>query len=161
MRFLPSTLLSFILMALPSTPLASPQPALVSDEYMHLMPLHTLFLRQTSDLQTFTGSLGGIAASPITNSGDSKRPFSVDGSTFDSFDSAAQRSCDNQANDCSQAANDEGNKGQFKVGDCDTQKEDCRSAQEAATVKDFNSGVASQNIGPDPQFPDFDLICDA
>ena len=39
---------------------------------------------------------------------------------------------------------------------------DCNSAQSSATVKDFQgAAVASENIGPDPAFPDFDLICEA
>jgi hypothetical protein len=39
----------------------------------------------------------------------------------------------------------------------------CKDAQDKATVKNFSSAavVASENLGPDPQFPDFDLICDA
>lgn len=37
----------------------------------------------------------------------------------------------------------------------------CNDAQKSATVKDFNTAVASENIGPDPEFGDFDLICDA
>jgi hypothetical protein len=37
----------------------------------------------------------------------------------------------------------------------------CNDAQKSATVKDFNIAVASENIGPDPEFGDFDLICDA
>lgn len=36
----------------------------------------------------------------------------------------------------------------------------CKSAQQAAQVKDFQTAVASTNIGPDPLFPDFDLICE-
>ena len=39
--------------------------------------------------------------------------------------------------------------------------EKCNNAQQTATVQDFTQGVASTNIGPDPQFPDFDLICEA
>lgn len=122
MKMLPPTLLSLILMALPTLTLSSPQPALVSEEYMHLIPRNTLFFRQASDLQTFTQNLGGFSASPITNSGDAKRPFEVDGDTFTDFDSGAQRSCDNQFQKCSQAANEQGNKGGFKVEDCDQQK---------------------------------------
>lgn len=85
---------------------------------------------------------------------------------------------DRQQNQCSQAANDGGNQ-QFEVGDCDKQRgefnarhgrklvglisviDECLNAQNNAQVKDFNTGVAAQNIGPDPDFPDFDLICDA
>ncbi|KAF2117840.1 hypothetical protein BDV96DRAFT_611488 [Lophiotrema nucula] len=160
---LPHSLLSIILgmLALPTLSTASPQPALVSEEYTHLMPLHTLFLRQVSDLQTFKDDLGGQQASPITNSGDPKRPFEVDGNSFTDFQTASQRTCDNQANACSQAANAAGNKGDLTVSKCDAQKERCNAAQSSATVKDFNTGVASKNIGKDPEFPDFDLICDA
>lgn len=61
---------------------------------------------------------------------------------------------------CSQAANKAGNKG-TTVSDCDKQSEACKSAQSSAKVQDFTTGVASTNIGPDPAFPDFDLICDA
>lgn len=35
-----------------------------------------------ANLQTFSGALGGAAASAITNSGDPDRPFAVDGDTF-------------------------------------------------------------------------------
>ncbi len=37
----------------------------------------------------------------------------------------------------------------------------CYAAQNNAPVKSFSSMVSSMNIGPDPQFPDYDLICDA
>jgi hypothetical protein len=106
---LPSTFLTF-LFALPALSYASPQPALVSSDYeISLVPRHTLFLRQLSDLQTFDQALGGERASAITNSGDTERPFSVDGQTFDSFSSAAQRSCDNQFQACQRAANGNNN----------------------------------------------------
>jgi len=36
----------------------------------------------------------------------------------------------------------------------------CKSAQDATTIKDFNTALQSINIGPDPDFPDFDLICE-
>jgi hypothetical protein len=36
----------------------------------------------------------------------------------------------------------------------------CLAAQQTAQVQDFQSPVASTNIGPDPLFPDFDLICE-
>jgi hypothetical protein len=47
------------------------------------------------------------------------------------------------------------------VNDCDKQSESCKSAQSSAKVQDFTTGVATKKIGPDPDFPDFDLICDA
>ncbi|KAJ4365300.1 hypothetical protein N0V83_008919 [Neocucurbitaria cava] len=111
MKFLlPPALLSLLHLALPALSHASPQPALISTDWeMSLVPRHTLFLRQLSDLQTFDSALGGTKASPITNSGDTQRPFQVDGDTFDSFASAAQRSCDNQFKGCSDAANQDGN----------------------------------------------------
>ncbi|KAI4652217.1 uncharacterized protein J4E88_000531 [Alternaria novae-zelandiae] len=171
--FLPTALLALIHLALPALSHASPQPALVSSDWeMSLVPRHTLFLRQVSDLQTFDGNLGGTRASPITNSGDKERPFQVDGDTFTSFDSAAQRSCDNQFQGCSNTANSNGGgggrgkkgkkrqDGGLSVNDCDEQKNKCNDAQKNAQVKDFNSAVASTNIGPDPDFPDFDLICE-
>jgi hypothetical protein len=121
---IPTSLLSILLLALPTYSHASPQPALVlSDEFLHLVPRHTLFFRQLSDLQTFSGALAGFAASPITNSGDPERPFSVDGETFTDFESAARRSCDNQFQECSQLANEQGgDKGEVSVGECDVQK---------------------------------------
>jgi len=85
------------------------------------MPYHTIFTRQVSNLQTFTGSLGG-AAPPITQSDDSSRPFEVGGSTFTDFKSAAQRTCDNQFTTCASQANAEQNKGGFTVTDCSNQK---------------------------------------
>jgi len=105
---LPPTLLS-LLFALPALSHASPSPALVGSAYeISLIPRNTLFLRQLADLQTFDQALGGTRASPITNSGDPDRPFSVDGQTFDSFESAAQRSCDRQFQGCQGAANGNG-----------------------------------------------------
>ncbi|CAI6338258.1 unnamed protein product [Periconia digitata] len=178
---LPPTLISLLLLSLSThATTASPSPAIVLDDYIHLMPHNTLFFRRQaspSNLQTFTQSLGGVSALPITSSGNAERPFEVDGDTFNDFATAAQRSCDRQANACSKAANDGGNK-EFKVNDCDQQKNACNDAQKSATVTSFgqadanagggggnnNNGagvIASTNIGPDPQFPDFDLICDA
>lgn len=81
-----------------------------------------LFPRQATgqNLQAFTGALGGIKADAVTNSGNSERPFEVDGDTFTDFNSAAQRSCDNQKNKCAQQANSGGGAG-FEVSDCDQQ----------------------------------------
>ncbi|KNG52264.1 neurofilament medium polypeptide protein [Stemphylium lycopersici] len=189
---LPTSLLTLLHLALPALSHASPQPALISTDYaISLVPKHTLFLRQLSNLQTFEDNLGGAAAPPISNSGDEKRPFEVEGDTFTDFDTAAQRSCDVQFKGCSDAANgngggggggggdgkdsDNNNNGDgdrngndnrkrqndgLSVNDCDEQKNKCNDAQKNAQVKDFNSAVPSTNIGPDPDFPDFDLICE-
>lgn len=56
----------------------------------------------------------------VTNSGNSDRPFAVEGDTFTDFPSAANRACDNQKNNCAQMANSNNNAG-FDVGDCDQQ----------------------------------------
>jgi hypothetical protein len=76
--------------------------------------------RQTSDnLQSFTGDLGA-AALPITFSGDTTRPFLVNGNTFVNFAAAAQRTCDIQFNKCADASNSK--QIPQSVGDCQTQK---------------------------------------
>lgn len=54
-----------------------------------------------SDLQTFTGALGGIRAPSIVQSNDRERPFEVEGNMFSTYMEAAIRSCDVQKNDCS------------------------------------------------------------
>lgn len=113
------------------------------------MPYHTSFTRQVSNLKTFTRSLGG-AAPPITQSGDSSRPFEVGG----------QRTCDNRFTACANQANTKQNKGGLTVTDCNNQKTQCEAAQASAGMQSF-AEVPSVNIGPDPDFPDFDLICDA
>ena len=121
---LPSPLLT-LLLTLTTTlafSAASPQPALVPDASLHLVPHHTLFLRQLSNLQTFSSALGGFAAPAITDSGDQKQPFRVEDDKFTDFRSAGQRSCDRQFTACSEAANREADKGVLKVAQCEDQK---------------------------------------
>ncbi|KAH9881330.1 hypothetical protein IAQ61_000053 [Plenodomus lingam] len=91
---------------------ASPSPPFLRDRFPNeqaagpaLLPLHTLFLRQLSDLQTFTGALGGAGAAPIVASGDPERPFRVGGDTFDRFEGAGERSCDVQFQACADVVN--------------------------------------------------------
>ena len=72
-----------------------------------------------NNLQTFTGSLGG-SATPVLNSGDAKRPFSVKGDTFVNLSAALQRSCDQQFNACSNKAN--GGDKTISVSACQNQK---------------------------------------
>lgn len=188
MHILPPTLLSLLYLSLTSASASPSPPLLTSDFAISLVPRNTLFFRQLSDLQTFTAALGGVHASPITSSGDKSRPFEVDGNTFTAFSEAAQRSCDEQFQGCQAAANGNGGSGKagFTVGDCGGQKgmfvcgwfgvdgregrcwrdvltmvtDKCSAAQQTAKVQDFTQGVASTNIGPDPLFPDFDLICE-
>lgn len=76
--------------------------------------------RQTGNLQTFTGTLGGIAATPVQNSGDAKRPFQVKGDTFVNLSAALARSCDQQFNACANAAN--GGDQTLSLTQCNSQK---------------------------------------
>jgi hypothetical protein len=68
--------------------------------------MNELFARQTqngriSDLQTFTGALGGIKAPSIVRSNNQERPYQVEGNMFPNYMEAAIRTCDIQKNDCS------------------------------------------------------------
>ncbi|KZM20103.1 uncharacterized protein EKO05_0007497 [Ascochyta rabiei] len=173
MHLLPPSLLLFCHLALST---GSPSPPLLTSDYaISLAPRNTLFFRQLTDLQTFDAALGGVRASSITNSGVPDRPFAVDGNYFSDFQSAAQRSCDEQFQGCQLLANGQGQDGQGKgkgkgkgkggagpltVDMCNQQKEKCTAAQQQARVQDFKTGVPSTNIGPDPLFSDFDLICE-
>ena len=112
-RSLPFALLTLLTVLPPASTSTTPS--------LFPMPHHTIFTRQMSNLQTFTGSLGS-AAPPITQSGNSSRPFEVGGSTFTDFKSAAQRTCDSQFNVCANQTNAEQNKGGFTVTDCTNQK---------------------------------------
>ncbi|KAJ0123305.1 hypothetical protein J7T55_011770 [Diaporthe amygdali] len=115
-----------------------------------------LFPRQggatQQNLQAFTGALGGIKADAVTNSGQSDRPFEVDGDTFTDFASAAGRSCDNQKNKCAQAANSGGNGAGLEVSDCDTQNTQCKAAINSATQTAFLT-LTSSNA-------EFDFFCE-
>lgn len=73
-----------------------------------------------NNLQPFTGALGGIAATPILDSGNDVRPFSVKEDTFVNIGAALQRSCDQQFNACANAAN--GGDATLNVADCAAQK---------------------------------------
>ncbi|KAF2704396.1 hypothetical protein K504DRAFT_416231 [Pleomassaria siparia CBS 279.74] len=84
---------------------------------------------QAANSQTFTGALGGLAATPVVPSGDEKRPFSVKGDTFVNIGAALQRSCDQQANACANAAN--AGEVAFSTEDCATQKTACSAAAAA------------------------------
>ena len=76
--------------------------------------------RRQNNLQPFTGALGGIAATPVQDSGNPDRPFQVKGDTFVNIGAALQRSCDQQFNACANAAN--GGDATLSVADCNTQK---------------------------------------
>lgn len=96
----------------------------------------------STNLNTFTGAIGGIAADPITSTGNSKDPFEVDGSTFADFQSALNRSCNNQHNACASAANASGDKS-LTVGDCDNQQTQCM----ATTQGNSSSGGGGGGSG--------------
>ncbi|KFY96011.1 hypothetical protein V498_02970 [Pseudogymnoascus sp. VKM F-4517 (FW-2822)] len=100
--------------------------------------------QQSGGLITFTEALGGAEAEPITNTGDPERPFQVGDDTFDDFKSAARRTCDNQKNACAKIANDDDKSNGLEVSDCDKQRDDCKSAQDKATVTSFDSSASSQ-----------------
>lgn len=77
-------------------------------------------LKRQNNLQTFTGALGGIEATPIVDSGNPDRPFQVKGDTFVNIGAALQRSCDQQFNACANSAN--GGNAQLSVSACSQQK---------------------------------------
>ncbi|KAF7870474.1 hypothetical protein EAF04_004218 [Stromatinia cepivora] len=71
-------------------------------------------------------ALGGITAPAVTSSGDSTRPFLVNGNTFVNEAGALQRSCDIQFNACANAVNG-GTADGFDLSDCQTQENTCRA----------------------------------
>lgn len=87
-----------------------------------------LAIRQ-NNAQTFNGALAGIAATPIEDSGNPDRPFSVKGDTFVNLAAAVQRSCDQQFNACANLANGQGggNGGDVAFADCTAQKSEFSS----------------------------------
>ncbi|KIH94652.1 hypothetical protein SPBR_06155 [Sporothrix brasiliensis 5110] len=107
--------------------------------------------RAATNLQFFQGALSNIAAPPISQSNDATRPFSVDGDTFTDFQSAVDRSCDNQHNSCANAANSQ-KSSSFSVGDCDTQDTKCKAAASSATQTAFTELTSSSD--------EFDFYCD-
>lgn len=77
----------------------------------------------SGNLQTFTGSLGGLPP-PVTAGGS--KGFLVEGAAFIQEAGALGRSCDEQHNTCANAANAGGQS--FTVSDCDTQNTQCHAA---------------------------------
>ena len=75
-------------------------------------------MARQNNLQTFDGNLGG-AATPVVDSGDDVKPFSVKGDTFVNLSAALARSCDQQFNACANQANGGAD---FEVSDCQAQK---------------------------------------
>jgi hypothetical protein len=84
-------------------------------------PIAPLYPRQAAgNFQTFTAALGGISATPVTDSGNADRKFQVKGDTFVNIGAALQRSCDQQFNACANAAN--GGDKTLSVSACSAQK---------------------------------------
>ncbi|KAK8099238.1 uncharacterized protein PG998_012479 [Apiospora kogelbergensis] len=118
------------------------------DFKMGLLPRQTL----QDNIQPFSGKLGGFSAASITQSQDKKRPFTVEGDTFTDFKTAANRACDNQKNDCADAANKNKNAG-FKVSDCDKQNNECKESIASATLTSFAVLTSST--------AEFDIFCES
>lgn len=78
-----------------------------------------------TNVQTFTGTLGGAAPPVIETSGD--RPFAVNGATFVNKAAAIQRSCAVQNNACADAVNS-GQLAGKSVSDCNAQEDQCNAA---------------------------------
>jgi hypothetical protein len=77
-----------------------------------------------TNVQTFTGTLGGTAP-PVIFTAGAARPFAVDGTTDINKAAAIQRSCSVQHNNCASAANS--GKLAGGVGQCDTQLTACNA----------------------------------
>ncbi|KAI0714325.1 hypothetical protein C8T65DRAFT_573597 [Cerioporus squamosus] len=79
------------------------------------------------NLQTFTGALGGVTPPPVTANADGS--FQVQGNaSFKDLNNALTRSCDVQHNQCANAANASGNKGDLTVAACGDQQTQCDAA---------------------------------
>jgi hypothetical protein len=78
-----------------------------------------------TNVQTFTGALGGIKAIPVIFTAGAARPFAVDNTTDINKGAALQRSCSVQHNQCATAANS----GALAGGEaqCETQEAACNA----------------------------------
>ncbi|KAG9198120.1 hypothetical protein G6514_010446 [Epicoccum nigrum] len=94
------------------------------------------------NVQTFTGALGGVTATPVINTGDAKRPFSVKGATFTGLGAALARSCDQQFNACANLAN--GGDKTLSVTQCTAQKDQC-DAQASTTAAQGGNAAGNAN----------------
>ncbi|KAF2710125.1 hypothetical protein K504DRAFT_361276, partial [Pleomassaria siparia CBS 279.74] len=83
-------------------------------------------VKRAANFQSFTGALGGISATPITDSGNADRPFQVKADTFVNIGAALQRSCDQQFNACANKAN--GGDKTLSVSACSQQQTQCNAA---------------------------------
>ena len=80
-----------------------------------------------NNLQTFAGALGGVKAPTVTALGNGQ--FQVTGNAaFKDLSNALTRSCDVQHNQCANAANASGNKGDLTVAACGDQQTACNAS---------------------------------
>ncbi|KAL4800648.1 hypothetical protein BDV19DRAFT_353454 [Aspergillus venezuelensis] len=89
------------------------------------------------------GTLGGSTPA-ITETGDSERPYAVDGNTFTDYTSAAQRSCNLQYDICQLAANTDESV-TFTLDDCQDQQNDCIADPPAVSDGSSSMSVASSD----------------
>jgi hypothetical protein len=100
-----------------------------------------MLTRSGSNVQTFTGNLGGPAP-PVIFTAGAARPFAVDGTTDVNKAAALQRSCDVQKNACANAANS-GQLAGKTVSDCDQQHTACLAAASKAKRAALNFGTCT------------------
>ncbi|OKL60558.1 hypothetical protein UA08_04070 [Talaromyces atroroseus] len=89
-----------------------------------------------------TTNVIGTQAPPITLTGNSARPFSVENDTFTSLASAKQRSCSDQFNACQLMANDDTTAG-FTVSECQNQQNACLN-DDAVQVSSSSTSTTEQ-----------------
>ncbi|KAL5050026.1 hypothetical protein BDW71DRAFT_141443 [Aspergillus fruticulosus] len=89
------------------------------------------------------GTLGGDTPA-ITETGDSRRPYEVDGNTFTDYDSAAHRSCNIQFDNCQLIANTDSS-ASFSLEDCQNQQDECIADPPAVADGSSSISVASVN----------------
>jgi hypothetical protein len=108
-----------------TTPSAKMKTTIILTTLFSTLALSAPATKRQNNIQTFTGALGGVAATPIVDSGNANRPFQVKGDTFVNVGAAVQRSCDQQFNACANLAN--GGDATLSVSACSAQKSKCDS----------------------------------
>ncbi|KAL4743434.1 hypothetical protein BDV11DRAFT_178274 [Aspergillus similis] len=86
--------------------------------------------------------LGGDTPA-ITETGDSERPYEVDGNTFTDYESAAQRSCNIQFDNCQLIANTDSS-ASFSLEDCQNQQNYCIA--DPPSVADGSSSMSVASV---------------
>jgi hypothetical protein len=99
-----------------------------------------VLIKLGTNVQTFTGSLGGPAP-PVIFTAGAARPFAVDGTTDINKAAALQRSCDVQHNACANAANSGALSG--GEGPCETQHAACLAAASVAKRAALDFGTCT------------------